>query len=58
MARSYSGNHIAGDHTYTNITKCNIAEPQMKYVLEWAVIDYWGGGGGGGVQYVLLHRKK
>ena len=53
MARSYSGNHIAGDHTYTNITKCNIAEPQMKYVLEWAVIDYWGG-----VQYVSLHRKK
>ena len=31
MGSSYSGNHIAEDHRHTNITACNIEEPQQKY---------------------------
>ena len=39
MGSCYSGDQIAGDHMHTDITTCNIDEPQHKYRL----IDYGGG---------------
>ena len=33
MGRCYSGDHIARDHIHTDITTCNIGEPQQKYRL-------------------------
>ena len=30
MDSCYSGDHIAGDFMHTNITTCNIEEPQKK----------------------------
>ena len=34
MGSRYSGYNIAEDHIYTDITTCNIEEPQQKYRLE------------------------
>ena len=33
MGSCYSGYHIAGDYTNTDITTCNIEETQQKYRL-------------------------
>ena len=33
MVNCYSGDQIAGDHAHTDITICNIEEPQQKYRL-------------------------
>ena len=44
----FSGDHIIGDHRHTDITKCNIEEPQENYALERSVIEY------GGLKLVLL----
>ena len=33
MGSCYSGDHIAEGHTHTDITTCNIEEPQKKYRL-------------------------
>ena len=33
MSSCYSGDHIAKDHIHTDITTCNIEEPQQKYRL-------------------------
>ena len=56
MDRCYSGDNIAENHLHTDITTCNIEEPQQKYRLERSVVDYWGGrggvGGGGGLKHV------
>ena len=30
MGSCSSGDHIAGDHIHTDITRCNIKEPQQK----------------------------
>ena len=34
MRSYYSGEHIAGYHTHTVLTTCNIREPQQKYHIE------------------------
>ena len=34
MGSCYSGDHIAGDQIHTDITSCNIEEPQQKCHLE------------------------
>ena len=34
MGSCYSGDHIAGNHIYTDITTCNTEVPQQKYCLE------------------------
>ena len=36
MGSCYSGDHIAEDHIQTDITTCNIEEPQQKYRLGMA----------------------
>ena len=33
MGSCYSGDHIAGDYIHTDITACNIEEPQQNYSL-------------------------
>ena len=33
MGSCHSGDHIAEDHIHTDITTCNIEEPQQKYCL-------------------------
>ena len=33
MDSCYSGDYIAGDHIHTDITICNIEEPQQEYRL-------------------------
>ena len=55
MGSCYSRVHIAGDHIRTNITMCNIEEPQLKYRLGTVsnrltvpLCVCVGGGGGGG----------
>ena len=38
----------AEDHIHTDITTCNIEEPQQKYCLGMVRNSLLGGGGGGG----------
>ena len=45
----YSGDHNAEDHIHTDITACNIEEPQQTYRLGHnRLLGGSGGGGGGG----------
>ena len=48
MGSCYLGDHIAGDHIDTDITICNIEEPQQKYRHRTASNRLMGGGGIGG----------
>ena len=41
MGSCYSGDHIAGDHIHTDITRCNIDNHNRSTTLERSVIDYW-----------------
>lgn len=40
MDSCHSGDHIAEDHTHTDITACNIEELEQKYQLG-ALTFYW-----------------
>ena len=58
MGRCYIGDHTAVDHIHTDMTTCNIEEPQLMYrlgtvskrILEVMCVCLGGGGerGGGG----------
>ena len=53
MGSCNSGDQIAEVHTYTDITTCNIEEPQQKYRLgtvsnRLLKVCVWGGGEGEG----------
>ena len=43
----YSGDHNAEDHIHTDITACNIEEPQQTYRLGHNRLLGGSGGGGG-----------
>ena len=47
MGNCNSGDHIAVDHIHTDITICNIEEPQQKYRLGTVSNRLLEGGGGG-----------
>ena len=50
MSSCYSGDHIAEDHTYSDITTHSFEEPEQKYHLGTAsniLLGLRGGGGGG-----------
>ena len=51
MSSCYSGDHIAEDHTYSDITTHSFEEPEQKYHLGTAsniLLGLRGGGEGGG----------
>ena len=48
MGSYYSGDHIAGDHIYIDITICNIEKPQQKYRHRTVSNRLLGRGGIGG----------
>ena len=50
MGSWFSGDHIAGDRMHTDITTCNVEEPQRRATLERSVIDE--------LKHVLLDPNK
>ena len=58
MGSCYSGDHIAGYHTHTEITTYDIEEPRQTYRLETVRNRLIGGGGGGGLKLVNWIQSK
>ena len=58
MGSCYSGDHIAEDHTHSDITTHNFEEPEQKYHLGTAsnILPGWGLGGMVDVAFFTDHE--